>query len=286
MAYLARLVGFSSPKASNPECPTSPSMPQALKQPLKQRLDHRSLSPTTRTREWLKNHTPDRDSKTPSILGVKGSKVVKRKQVTPSSSRRSGATAKRRGGSYWGFSWLSGNNQDDDYENEEGDDTLVEDDVPAALAPISTYRAGAGNDSTLIADGSDEDDLGDLTQEEKKEHLFSMEDERIKRQEMLKQIERADWTPEEAALFEKLTMRGFEPILPRNWMMDFKTIPEGLFTADEAEIFINAASGKDFRGTFTLLHLDCFCCQLTLTYLQLLQRLPLSSLSASAPATV
>ena len=258
MAYLARLLGFSSPKASNPECPTSPSMPQALKQPLKQQLDHRSMSPTTRTREWLKNHTQDRDSKTPSILGVKGSKVVKRKQVTPSSTRRSGATAKRRGGSYWGFSWLSGKYQDDDYENEEGDDTLVEDDVPAALTPISTYPAGAGNDSTLIADGSDEDDVGDLTQEEKKEHLFDMEDERIKRQEMLRQIERADWTSEEAALFEKLTMRGFEPILPRNWMMDFKTIPEALFTADEAEIFINAASGKDFRGIFTLLHFDCF----------------------------
>lgn len=291
--------------------------------PLKQRLDRRSMSPSTRTKQWI-IHTPDvsSESETPSILRVKGSKVVKRQQITPSSTRRSGASAKGRGASYWGLSWLTGKYQDADYEEADEDETLIEDDpliedeeldedqelivddtliaddaliedetldedeesseheepfefeesseheesveheesfehedvieddALAALTPSPNPSNGAGNDTTLIPDDSDEDDyVGKLSKAEKKEYFIDVEDERTRRQEMLRQTETGDRTPEEIALFEKLTMRGFEPIVPRNWMMDFQTLPETMFTNDEAEIFINAASGNEFRGT-------------------------------------
>ncbi|KAA6409275.1 MAG: hypothetical protein FRX48_06828 [Lasallia pustulata] len=259
MASLARLLGFSSHQTKDQASPIS-SPP--LKQPLKQRLDRRSMSPTTRTKEWV-IHTPDPSSgsETPSILRVKGSKVVKRKQITPSSTRRSGASPKRRGGSYWGLSWLIGKNQDANSEKDEADapieddmldegDTLIEVHMPATPTSTSQHVNGTGNDTTLIPGDSDEDDyVGELTKEEKEEHLLDVDAGRIQRQEMIKQIERGDRTPEEIALLKKLTMCGFEPLLPRNWMMDFKTLPETMFTNDESRIFINAASGNEFRAT-------------------------------------
>lgn len=289
MAYLARLFGFSSPQTNDQALPMDPLPPkQPLKQPLKQRLDRRSMSPNTRTKHWI-IHTPDlsSESETPTVLRVKGSKVVKHKQITPSFTRISGASAKGRGASYWGPSWLTGKSQNVYHEEdtliednelvEEGtsnedeelieeeemveeedlieDETLIEDDAPAAYTPTPNYVNNAGNDDTLIPDEweankeDDEDDyVGKLSKGERKEHLLDVEDERARRQEMLKQIERGDRTPEEIALFEKLTMRGFEPIIPSNWKMDFKTLPETMFTNDESEIFINAASGNEFRG--------------------------------------
>ena len=228
------------------------------------------MSPTTRTKEWVV-HTPDPSSgsETPSILRVKGSKVVKRKQITPSSTRRSGASPKRRGGSYWGLNWLIGKNQDANNEVDEDDDpieddmleedddpieddTLVDVDVLATPTSTSKHVIGTGNDTTLIPEDSDEDDyVGELTNEEKEEHLLDVDVGRIQRQEMLKQIERGDRTPEEVALLKKLVMCGFEPLLPRNWMMDFRTLPETMFTNDESGIFINAASGNEFRGNIS-----------------------------------
>lgn len=280
---------------------------QSRKQPLKQRLDRRSMSPKTRTKHWI-IHTPDlsSESETPNVLRVKGSKVVKHKQITPSSTRRSGASAKRRGASYWGPSWLTGKSQDVNHEEEDGEDTLIENNeliddnalnedeeliededliedealieynASAAHTPIRNYVDHAGNDDTLIPDGCEEDDeddyVGKLSKGEKKEHLLDVEDERIRRQEMLKQIERGDRSPEEIALFEKLTMRGFEPIIPSHWTMDFKTLPETMFTNDESAIFINAASGNEFRGISHPLHVQVLQPQLTLDSAQPLKR--------------
>ena len=306
MAYLARLLGFGYPQTTDQ---AAPMPPPPLKQHLKPRLDRRTLSPTTRTKQWI-IHTQDAGSesetpRTPSILRAKAGKVVKLKQITPSSTRKSGASPKRRGGSYWGLSWITGKNQDAKYEEDDEDDTLIEDEIlvedqtliedhtlteddsPPAHTPISNKVNKAARNTPFISDESDEDDyVGKLTKEEKKEHFLDVEDERIRRQEMLKQLERGDRTPEEIVLFEKLTMRGFKPIIPRIWMMDFKTLPETMFTSDESEIFINAASGNEFRGISHLHRIQSLQLQLTLKSPQPPKRSTPSSPLASAPATV
>jgi hypothetical protein len=57
-----------------------------------------------------------------------------------------------------------------------------------------------------------------------------------------------DWLKEEIELYEKLSMRGFQPLMPRHWGMDFRTIPESLFSPDDEECVIKSISGRDFRG--------------------------------------
>ena len=41
------------------------------------------------------------------------------------------------------------------------------------------------------------------------------------------------WSKSERDLFTHLALRGFEPMLPRNWMIDFRTLPEQAFSNDD-----------------------------------------------------
>jgi len=60
------------------------------------------------------------------------------------------------------------------------------------------------------------------------------------------------WHADEVELFERLAMRGYEPLLPMAWARDFPTLPDHLFGkvkdgVEERTVF-NAISGNDFRG--------------------------------------
>ena len=75
-----------------------------------------------------------------------------------------------------------------------------------------------------------------------------MAHERAQREAAAQAVGKGDWSEAEIALFQRLSMRGFEPLLPGTWRMDFKTIPDPLFTDKDEEIFIGSTKGQDFRG--------------------------------------
>ena len=57
------------------------------------------------------------------------------------------------------------------------------------------------------------------------------------------------WALSEKQLFYHLSLRGFEPLLPKNWMVDFKTLPLTLYADDNTDPpLIHALSGTDFRA--------------------------------------
>lgn len=67
------------------------------------------------------------------------------------------------------------------------------------------------------------------------------------------------WSAAETVLFFRLAMRGFQPLLPENWMIDFKTLPVNLFADtsasadDEDDVvkippFISNTYGPQFRA--------------------------------------
>jgi len=214
---------------------------------LEQRLDRRSMSPATRTKNWLTRNTPSIDSsnsRTPSILGVQGSKITKRGYhgkltLGPLSE------AKCRDVRYWDAPLFNKkaacaiDDHDEDMQDSEEDvkdveeETVEDDEYDDAddLANDTTLVAAddaadeLANDTTLVAADEDEDEAGE------KAPKIS-----------------------EIALFQKLNMRGFEPLLPGTWKMDFKTIPGPLFTDNDEEVFIGSTSGHDFRGTLTPAH--------------------------------
>lgn len=249
---------------------------------LEQRLDRRSMSPATRTKNWLTRNTPSIDSsnsRTPSILGVQGSKITKRGYhgkltLGPLSE------AKCRDVRYWDAPLFNKkaacaiDDHDEDMQDSEEDvkdveeETVEDDEYDDAddLANDTTLVAAddaadeGANDTTLVAADEDEDEAGKkapkISQVEQDELgvAVDMEQERAERQAAVMDVEGTDWSDAEIALFQKLNMRGFEPLLPGTWKMDFKTIPEPLFTDKDEEVFIGSTSGHDFRGTHTPAH--------------------------------
>jgi hypothetical protein len=58
------------------------------------------------------------------------------------------------------------------------------------------------------------------------------------------------WHPDELFLYERLAMRSFEELLPQEWQIDFRTLPELLFTKDDEKTFINSNCISRSRGKF------------------------------------
>ncbi|KAI9855424.1 MAG: hypothetical protein M1830_006465 [Pleopsidium flavum] len=147
---------------------------------------------------------------------------------------------------------VEGPEYEDDDDQMANDTTLVED------PEYEDDDDQMANGTTLVEGPEYEDDdqessgkAPDLSHAEKNELLLNMAREYHTRQESFTQIQ-GDWSESEIALLQKLNMRGFEPLLPEHWMMDFNTIPEPLFTEKDQEVLINSASGRDFRATKAL----------------------------------
>ena len=192
------------------------------------------MSPTTRTTEWLNTHSLEKKGSISNVLGVKGSKITKHQVATPGKSAKSQ-------GKFWdrllpGILNQSPNKEImDDFEGS----TLVGDN-----ADIKTEHSVDDNRSSHT-------DLDGNTIVEPTPYwrnlskippisdgpITDLNDERMK-----------EWSNDEVWLFEKLNMRGFEPLMEATWHMDFVTLPIKLFSHDPRDAFINAASGRDYRA--------------------------------------
>ena len=164
-----------------------------------------------------------------------------------------------------------GDAEDDDAEDNDEDPAnettmVAADDEDAELANDTTLVEAEddededdepANNTTLVeAEDDDDEDEADeeapkISQAEKGELGLNidMEAERAQRHAAAQEVEQGDWTDAEVALFQRLSMRGFEPLLPGTWRMDFKTIPDPLFTDKDDEVFIGSINGHEFRGT-------------------------------------
>lgn len=114
-----------------------------------------------------------------------------------------------------------------------------------------------GNPSEKV-DGSSEDEwnanedtmvVDDGTYMEKRNRV-DVDAERKKREVQARELRDAGWSEDAVFLFQKLGMRGFEPILPINWLDDFETLPEDLFTARADKVFIRPSQGSEYHGMY------------------------------------
>ena len=65
------------------------------------------------------------------------------------------------------------------------------------------------------------------------------------------------WAEAERDLFFRLALRGFEPLLPPNWMIDFPTYPLALFSSPNSPApLLQSLSSNDFRATKALKSLN------------------------------
>ncbi|KAH7130474.1 hypothetical protein B0J11DRAFT_483071 [Dendryphion nanum] len=116
-----------------------------------------------------------------------------------------------------------------------------------------------GNDEALLRTDADEKwDANEETvlidEDRYQEHkAIDRKEERMRREAQGNDLRAAGWTEDAIFLFQKLGMRGFEPLMPYSWVEDFKSLPMDLFTRNMDKAFIKPAydtlkSTVDFRA--------------------------------------
>ena len=125
------------------------------------------------------------------------------------------------------------------YTDFEGD-TLIDE----LIDGISNDEAFDANEETIVVD-EDKYEAKD----------YDPETERRRRDKQGRELQAAGWSRDAIYLFQKLGMRGFEPLMPEAWAMDFVMMPSTLFTGNLEKAFIKPAYGNNFRGMSSA-HLD------------------------------
>ncbi|PGH14145.1 hypothetical protein AJ79_03263 [Helicocarpus griseus UAMH5409] len=88
-----------------------------------------------------------------------------------------------------------------------------------------------------------------LRKNDRKEVAFDFSMEKAKRWADAVKLPNGHWAEAEQDLFFRLAMRGFEPLVPSNWQLDFNTLPESLFSHPGGNApFIDSAKGQEFRA--------------------------------------
>lgn len=70
----------------------------------------------------------------------------------------------------------------------------------------------------------------------------------------IQELQQQGWRHSDVALFHKICLRGFEPLLPLHWGFDFPILPDSLFSQDHQDAFIcamehNPRQSCDFRAS-------------------------------------
>ncbi|EQL28866.1 hypothetical protein BDFG_08450 [Blastomyces dermatitidis ATCC 26199] len=118
-------------------------------------------------------------------------------------------------------------------------------------------------DKNLNRDPSMENDLSEdevvgkshvVSKNERKEVAFDFSVERAERWVAAIKLPKGHWAEAEKDLFYRLAMRGFEPLVPSNWQLDFSTLPESLLghPEDITPPYIDAIGASEFRAISAL----------------------------------
>lgn len=129
---------------------------------------------------------------------------------------------------------------DDDFEGE----TLVDSPTTATTKTGSSGAEVDANEDTMVVDDGNFQDL-----------KIDVDEEAERRERQARELRAIGWSEDAVFLFQKLGMRGLEPILPIEWVDDLETLPKDLFTARPDRVFlrpVHPAHGASFRGTYPI----------------------------------
>ncbi|KAK2737542.1 hypothetical protein FQN57_007477 [Myotisia sp. PD_48] len=127
--------------------------------------------------------------------------------------------------------------------------------IPYCPFPKRIDKKLAGSIDPLVvheSDLSDEEIYNSkrrLRKGDKKEVSFEFSMEKAKRWTAAVKLPSGQWAEAERDLFFRLAMRGFEPLLPSNWKMDFATLPETLFApSNSGTAYLAPVGQNEFRA--------------------------------------
>ncbi|CZR63356.1 uncharacterized protein PAC_13253 [Phialocephala subalpina] len=146
---------------------------------------------------------------------------------------------------------------DADSEEVDGDEMEIEaedegqlevgsDELDAAEISSDQEAEADDEDSDALIDGESQIDEAEIEAHEAavadakvKEYLAQQAELALRREDIEKAKAAGDWHPDALVLFERLSLRSFEVILPDVYKMDFKTLPEDLFALPGEDTFVN-----------------------------------------------
>lgn len=124
----------------------------------------------------------------------------------------------------------------DDFE---GDTLVASPSVHASdKTGASTEEWNANEDTIAVDDGNFMGTTIDVTAEKQR------------REEQGRQLRDAGWPADAVFLFQKLGLRGMEPLLHMDWVNDLDTLPQDLFTWRRDRAFLSPAHGSGYRGEY------------------------------------
>lgn len=95
------------------------------------------------------------------------------------------------------------------------------------------------NDDTMVVD-----DGTYLTSTKR----ISFDERLLKQQKQRQELQAWGWPEDAIFLFQKINMRGYEPIMPIEWVDDLPSLPADLFTERVDKPFIKPALGTHYHG--------------------------------------
>ncbi|KAG0652580.1 hypothetical protein D0Z07_0440 [Hyphodiscus hymeniophilus] len=80
----------------------------------------------------------------------------------------------------------------------------------------------------------------DATAREKVEEYLARQAELALKKDAIAEVkQQGTWHPDEVYLFERLSLRSYEALIPQEWQIDFGTLPGDLFDQDKDKVLIN-----------------------------------------------
>ncbi|KAF2143734.1 uncharacterized protein K452DRAFT_357358 [Aplosporella prunicola CBS 121167] len=135
---------------------------------------------------------------------------------------------------------------EEDTSNEEDDDTSTlntpKPTIKKSIGHFTSpeYKRTIRRDTTIV--------LPEEEWDERHAKDFKLDLARTRRHNDAQRLREAGWGEDPIALWVKLAMRGYEPLLPHNWMLDFETLSPMLFAPRHSRAYIRAVHGNDFRA--------------------------------------
>ncbi|KAI9803412.1 MAG: hypothetical protein M1833_000931 [Piccolia ochrophora] len=240
--------------------------------PLAPRLDRRSMSPRSKTEQWLQRPIRDDPSPilhTPSKIAIGKPGHGKIQKRTPRTLRTSSATSGPRSGpaSWQKLSdgdYVDSINEHSGYQFDGEDTTLIDGQTDLDGSTFTETQQSSkdkqnGDQNVVdvdVEEDSREDNAGLITSNEKHEGRRAKAEytkaEGEKRLQEVLATSTEGWSRTERMLYRDMRMRGWVPLLPRHWEMDFLSLPSILFSAEDELVPIQALYGTDFHASHAL----------------------------------
>jgi hypothetical protein len=129
-----------------------------------------------------------------------------------------------------------------------------------SASQITVAENSVSDPPTVEGEGSEEleEDLEDDLEEEPEvspedkvaEYLARQAELELRKGAIAEVKAKGDWHPDEVFLFERLSLRSFEALLPADWKREFPTLPEDLFGSAKETTLFNYNCSNSQHGRF------------------------------------